>query len=138
MDFVRAANGYDVDAASDAAGLECRDPSLTIQSQAQDADINVIVKRFGLTGQLPQVLRPPSYEDFSESVDDYRSALDLVAAADASFMKMPAEVRKRFDNDPAEFVDFCNNPDNLEEMKKLGLVDVVAPVVPAVVVPAKP
>lgn len=135
--FFRSGFNYDVEAASVASGLKCEDKSLTIQSQSEEADINVIMKRFGVTGELPQVARPPTYGDF-EAVSDYREALDLINEANASFMKLPADVRKRFDNDAALFVDFCENPDNLPEMRKLGLAVPEAPVAPAVAEEAKP
>lgn len=118
--FPRVAGHYDVDAASLEAGLECKDESLTLQSQAQDADINVILKRFGVTGELPNGLRVPVYGNF-EGVSDYREALDLIREADRAFMSLPAEVRNRFANDAGAFVDFASNPANLEELRKMGL-----------------
>lgn len=105
---------------SDACALECKDESLTVQSQKDDADINVLLKRFGITGVLPQNVRPPVYADF-DAIIDYKSAMDAISAARDSFMAMPADVRDRFKNDPQEFVEFCSNPANLEEMRKLGL-----------------
>lgn len=111
---------YDPVEWSDQHGLECKDPSLAVQDQADEADINTIVRNFGITGKLPQSVRVPTYGDF-EGIDDYREAIEAVRAADASFMAMPAEVRSRFGNDPAAFVDFCSDPSNLPEMRKLGL-----------------
>lgn len=119
--FLRAPFNYDVDEVSSDSGLLCRDESLTLQSQAEEADINVLVRRFGVTGSLPQAGRaPPSYQDF-EGVFDYRSALDLLRSADDSFLSLDAAVRSRFDNDPALFVDFCTDPANIEEVRKMGL-----------------
>lgn len=117
---VRALFAYDTDAVSAANSLECLDPSLAQQHQAEEADINTIVKRFGLTGQLPSNVRAPMYGDFGEGMD-YRSAMLAIMEARQSFMKMPADVRARFGHDPAVFVDFCSNPENLDEMRKLGL-----------------
>lgn len=108
------------DALSASTGLCCEDKSLAIQSQAEEADINTIVKRFGLTGQLPQNVRVPLEDDFYEATD-YRSALEAVRQADESFMKMPASVRARFNHNPAEFVEFCMDKANLDEMHRLGL-----------------
>lgn len=105
---------------------------LTKQSFKEDADINVIVKRFGITGALPENVRTPQYGDFTAAVD-YQSALNAVIAAQESFMSMPADVRARFGNDPGAFVDFCNNPANRDEAVKLGLVDT-----PPVKVPPEP
>jgi len=104
----------------------------TVQASKEEADINTIVKRFGLTGTLPQNVRTPLSGDFTNAID-FRTAMDAVVAAERSFAAMPAEVRKRFGNDPAEFVDFTTavGPDgslsNIEEMRRLGLA-----------IPAKP
>lgn len=123
--IVRSLFAYDADAVSLETGLECRDKSLTVQDQRDEADINVLVERFGLTGQLPQNVRMPTYGDF-EGVGDYHAALNALKAAEAAFMEMPADVRKRFDNNAGLFVDFCSDPKNREEAIKLGLVEVKA------------
>lgn len=118
--FVRTPYNYDVDDVSFESGLLCCDVSLAQQNMLEETDINTIVKRFGLTGQLPQGVRVPSYGDFT-GVFDYQSALAAIDDAADSFYQMPADVRSRFDNDPALFVDFCSNPANLDEMRSLGL-----------------
>lgn len=110
----------DADEWSDANGLACNDPSLALQSQADEADINTIVRRFGLTGAMPTDVRAPMFGDFTE-VHDYKSALIALREAEASFMRMPAEVRARFQNDPQRFVEFCSDEKNGEEMLKMGL-----------------
>lgn len=106
---------------SEASGLHCLDVSKTVQSATEEADINTIVRRFNLTGQLPTDLRAPVYGDFT-GIGDFKSALNAVLQAEEAFMKMPAEVRSRFDNDAGLFVDFCSNPANVDEAVKLGLV----------------
>jgi len=135
--FVRSPYNYDVAAASRESGLECLDESLAVQSEAEDADINTIVKRFGLTGQLPENVRVPLASDFTEAMD-FKSAMNAIRAAQESFAEMPAHVRERFQNDPEKFVLFCTAEEggklaNLDEMRKLGLaVAAPEPVVPAV------
>lgn len=119
--FVRNPYNYDRDAASVDSGLECLDDSMTQQQFKDDADINVIVRRFGITGELPVGVRMPTYGDF-DLVNDYQSALEAMREAEASFMAMPANVRERFANDPQKFLDFCADSRNIEEARKLGLV----------------
>lgn len=119
MDW-RSGYNYDRDAVSQETGLRCMDKSLAIQSQAEEADINTIVRRFGLTGQLPQNVRVPLNVDFDD-VFDYQTAMNVIAEANQAFMRMPADVRARFQNDPGAFVDFCSDADNLPELRKLGL-----------------
>lgn len=119
--FIRTGNNYDMNAISIETGLSGFEKSLTQQHQKDEADINMIVKRFGLTGQLPSNIRMPSYGDFTDVID-YQSAMNAVKAAEESFMAMPAYVRNRFNNDPAKFVEFCSDEKNKDEAIKLGLV----------------
>jgi len=119
--FVRSEYNYDRDKASDESGLRCEDLSLTKQSFAEECDINTIVRRFGISGELPQNVVMPTYQDF-EGVFDFQTAMNAILQANESFMSMPAEVRARFNNNPALFVDFCSDDANMEEAIKLGLV----------------
>jgi len=119
--FVRSAYGYDADLVSYETGLDCVEPSMTQQSFKDECDINTILERFNVTGQVPVSPIDPQYGDFS-GVTDYQSALNAVIAAQAGFDALPARVRERFANDPAAFVDFCLDESNREEMIQLGLV----------------
>lgn len=96
------------------------EPSLTQQHMADECNINTIVRRFGLTGQVPVGMRLPQYGDFT-GVIDYQSALNAVMAAEKSFSSVPADIRKQFDNDPQKFLEFVDNPANLDKMYELGL-----------------
>lgn len=120
--FLRSPYNYDMAAASEQSGLTCPEPTLAQQQFAEEVDINTIMKKFNLTGQLPVGVRMPSYQDF-EGVFDFQTAMNAVIDAKDAFMKMPADVRKRFHNDPAEFVDFCSNEENYPEALKMGLVN---------------
>lgn len=123
MVFVRSGFpfNYDAEAASNESGIDCSvEPSRTKQSFAEEADINTIVRRFNLTGQLPQNVQVPQYVDFGE-VTDYFSAMLQVRAADEAFMALPAAVRARFHNDAGELVAFVSDPANADEVVKLGL-----------------
>lgn len=95
--------------------------SLTNQSDAQEADINILVKKFGITGQLPQVTGlQPLYGDFT-SADDYRTSLDKINAAKEAFQAIPAHIRKQFDNDPAKFIQFASDEKNIEKLREWKL-----------------
>lgn len=111
----------DHDSFSEAFGLECEDISLADQSQADAADINVIVRNFGVTGELPTNTRMPLALDFVEAVD-FQSAMNAIVEAERSFAAMPAKVRERFGNDPHRFIQFCDDPENKAEAERLGLV----------------
>ncbi|MEO5355606.1 MAG: hypothetical protein H7835_20730 [Magnetococcus sp. XQGC-1] len=83
--FLRSAYNYDVDAASNESALSDFEPTLALQSELEATDINVILKRFGITGQLPTAVRAPQYGDFT-GVSDYQSALAAISSAESSFM----------------------------------------------------
>ncbi|AXH78124.1 MAG: internal scaffolding protein [Microviridae sp.] len=117
----RAAYNYNAEAASDRSAIREWDPSRARQSDAHDADINNIVRRFGLTGQLPQGIRAPTFSDFSECVLDYQTALNAIKEAETSFLALPATVRERFSHDPQKLVEFCSDEANAAEMRSLGL-----------------
>lgn len=122
LPFVRSAFNYDMMEASIASGLTCLDPSLAVQDQRDEVDINTIVERFRITGLPPEDVRAPTSGDFTDVVD-FRGAMDAIVAARESFQRMLAPVRERFDNDPARFVDFCSDAKNRAEMLKMGLLD---------------
>lgn len=101
------------------------EPSLTQQSFKKECDINEIMRRFKASGDPAYLQKLGGYTeglygDFSD-VPDYRTALEQVKRAGDVFGALPAKVRARFSNDPAEFLDFCQNPANADELVNLGL-----------------
>jgi len=96
--------------------------SLTKQADAESADINNIVQKYLQTGVAPGMQGDPIYGDFSD-VNDFQAALEIVASANAQFAGLDANVRSRFGNDPANFLEFVNDKSNLEEMVKMGLAE---------------
>lgn len=97
--------------------------SLTNQHFAKDADLNNIIKRYGISdGAVPPVaLDPAFFGDFTDA-PDFRQALDNTREALEHFNALPADLRTRFRNDPVELWTFVTNPANAEEAVKLGLL----------------
>lgn len=124
--FVRTPYNYDMNKASRESGLATGEGK-THQSFKDESDINTIVRRFGVTGQLPQVTAP-RYGDFSEVVD-FRTAMDVVVAAEREFMKLPGSLRKRFGNDPQQLLEFVGNDKNRAEAEFLGIIPKPAEVI---------
>jgi phage internal scaffolding protein len=112
---------YDCDKNSDLAKFVFTSPSRTQQSFRDECDINNILRKFNVTGELPSGSVQPQYGDFS-GITDYQSALNAVMAAQDSFLALPAKVRAKFENDPALFVDWASDEANKDEMKALGLL----------------
>lgn len=101
------------------------EPSLTQQHFAHDADLNVIVKRYGITdGSIPVApLDPRFFGDFTNAPEDLRQVLDISRQAKDMFMALPAEIRTQFQNDPALLHDWVTNPANRDEAIKMKLVE---------------
>src|SRR5580765_5072286 len=85
----RAYGLYDADLLSLATAVGFFEKSLTQQHFKDECDINEIVRRFGLTGKLPENVKAPQYGDFT-GLSDYQTALNAVIAADEAFMELPA------------------------------------------------
>lgn len=102
------------------------DPSLTRQEFKDECDLEKIIARFstspeGLEAlQMTQNYVQSRFEDVTGFVD-YQTALAQVNAAEEAFMRLPAIVRTKFDNDPAKFLDFVDDPKNVDELVALGL-----------------
>lgn len=99
----------------------------TKQSFKDECNINFMLKTYQSGGKPPAVNHfPARYGDFSQS-RDLHSALNQVREAETAFDALPAEVRKRFGNDPGELLDFMSDAENAAEAAKLGLIDAEPP-----------
>jgi len=130
---------------SEVTGIIFIKPSMTKESYAKDADINVIVSRFLKTGELPSNLKDNGWtsQDFTSAPEDYQTALNLVNAARDQFLTLPAKLRDRFHNDPHKLELWLSDPANLEDSYKFGLrvrpvVDVINTPTPKPDIPDKP
>lgn len=107
---------------TDEFGIVFEDESLAVQASKEECDINTIVKRYLRTGELPQV-RQGAFADISGMVG-LADSLNMVIEAERSFMALPAEIRREFDNDPVKLVHFANStrPEDRERAVRLGLL----------------
>jgi phage internal scaffolding protein len=119
--------------------LECG-PGLAQQHFKDECDVNRILAKYQRTGLIDHVNRfNGDYADLSD-VPDFQASLDAVISAQEAFLTLPSSVRKQFDNDPAVFLDFVHNPDNRDEMVRMGLAKDPASIVqpePSVVPPVE-
>jgi phage internal scaffolding protein len=98
-------------------------PSMTKQSFKDECDINNIVRDFTpqYMAELTMLNQQAGlYQDLPDTID-YQMSLEALRATDAAFASLPAKIRARFDNDPAAFLAFFNDPANQDEAIKLGL-----------------
>lgn len=125
---------YDVDNASLETALDqVGQESMTQQHLGPDTDINLIVRRYGLTGEMPVRRELAAYGEFDEAMD-FQTLLHNVRAGEAAFARVPADVRAKFGNDAGVFLEWIHDDSNYAEAETLGLVPKreVAPVAPAV------
>lgn len=93
------------------------------QAKKDACDINKIIKRAEKTGFIGDPLqkrKTPIFGDF-QNVPDYQESLNRVIRMRNEFESLPADVRAKFKNDPANVIDFLADPKNKEEAIKLGL-----------------
>jgi phage internal scaffolding protein len=96
-------------------------PSLAKQSFAAETNINNILRKYHKTGLLDHVNKHQGdYSDLTLGTDYHENMTALIAAQDA-FDSLPSGIRTQFHNDPAEFLEFAQNGENIAEMISLGL-----------------
>lgn len=101
--------------------LRCSGVGRTKQSFKAECDINVIMSRYLKTGVLEHVRQGVArYGDVSGA--DFQEAQNFVAGAISMFHDLPSHIRTMFENQPALFFDFMENPANAAKARELGLV----------------
>lgn len=97
--------------------------SMTKQSFVPECDINNILRSYRATGQINHIRANAAqgvYEDLPDPID-YQTSLNILMEARDSFDSLPSAVRRRFGNDPREFLAFITNPANQDEAIAMGL-----------------
>lgn len=100
--------------------LNTEGDSLTQQQFADECDINSIMARYQRTGALEHFNRHgANYADVGAV--EFQDAMNLVINARQMFNELPSTLRKRFHNDPVQFYEFVQDPDNAEAAHELGI-----------------
>jgi len=93
----------------------------TEQNHKKECDVNYIIKKYDKTGLINHIQTIEA--EFGDVTGmDFQAMQNKVANAKTKFNALPAEIRSRFDNDPAELLKFMDDPNNREEGIKLGLI----------------
>lgn len=123
-------------------GIIFKEPTMTIQSEKDNCDINVIMNRYATCG-TPLPYRTdgvqPVYADVSE-LGDYMENYQRCKQAEEMFNALPSALRKELDNNPANLLPFIQDKANESRCIEFGLINkpiteapqtpVVAPSVP--------
>ena len=91
------------------------------QSHKDEVNINNIVKRAGGKELIQKVnaLKEWKFDDVTSN--DFQENMNAIIKARDTFADVPSGIRKKFDNDPAKFMDFVHNPENAQAMVDMGL-----------------
>lgn len=97
--------------------------SKTKQAMLAECDVNRIIKQFSATGQIKHISAKAALGAYTNLPNDmdFQSALNIVIEGEKAFATLPAKVRDRFGNSPAEFLQFLDDPKNKDEAIALGL-----------------
>lgn len=101
-------------------------PSLTQQQFKDEADINYIISMYNSSGVMPSFHgdgqpSEPIFADFAELPDSAQEMYNQMLQAKANFDNLPLDIRKRFNYDPGAFLEFVDNPNNVDELVAMGL-----------------
>lgn len=119
---------YDPVEEHDHCGIVFTMPSLTVQDEKDETNINYIVNKYadGQKGIATLDLGDSSqyaYLQFGDATlpGDYSTALELVSGVREEFYSLPAYVRAKFGHDPMNFINSLNDPATLEYLQQQGL-----------------
>lgn len=84
------------------------------------------MEKYHLTGHLNRPDKIARYGDFS-GYSDFHGLKNRLIQAEEEFMALPSQIRRRFNNDAGEMIDFINDPENATEAALMGLIEKIEP-----------
>lgn len=97
------------------------EPSLTIQEQKKQTDINHILAKYTKTGVIDHISKyDQTYGDVTGL--DYLQMQKQITEVNNMFMDLPSSERKKFDNDPSKFLDYLSQENAIVDMQD-GSID---------------
>lgn len=94
--------------------------SRTKQSMKDECDINNIMRKFIKTGAVAHVAKHGGEYGFA-SAQSFHEAMEVLRKGTEMFEDLPSDLRKKFHNEPAEFLQFVQDEKNADAMRELGL-----------------
>lgn len=91
------------------------------QAFKDETDVNRIIAKYQQTGAVSHANRfAPHYGE--ADAQDFHKAMNLVVATQQAFDALPSALRRRFSNDPGEWVEFLESADE-EDLRQAGLIE---------------
>ena len=95
------------------------DEVITEQNHKGSVDINEIVAKHGIDRIAQnQNLLAMQFDD--NPYNNFQEMMEMVAKGKTAFESLPAKTRSEFENNPAKYLDYINNPANREAMIERG------------------
>lgn len=95
--------------------------SLTLQAEAENADIPLIMEKYAKTGVINANIKSNLQFGDASMVPSYHEAYNLIAQSHELFDSLDAKIRSRFQNDPSNMINFIADKENYDEAVKLGI-----------------
>jgi len=103
--------------------VNCKGDGRVKQEFAKRSDINEILKRYKKSGVVDYISKNRGVFADVSGFGDFRELVQKVRSAHEAFEGLPASLRFRFHNDPAELLVFIKDASNRPEAIKLGLIE---------------
>ncbi len=101
--------------------------SRTQRQFRDECDINLIMAKYNKGHAIDHFTRRNASYGFASGLS-FTESMNLVIQAQNMFEDLPSNIRKKFANSPAEFLDFVQDESNADEMVELGLREAPSPV----------
>jgi len=96
--------------------------SKTDQSFRNEVNVNSIMAKYTKTGQITHLRQSRGQFMDISAVPDLMTAFDIVRSAEKSFMELPAVIRERLGNNPANMQDFILDSRNSDLLIEYGIL----------------
>lgn len=94
---------------------------LTEQSHLEQCDINIILADYSRTGFMRHAKENQGrYDDVTSY--DFQKSMETVANVKSMFEGLPSAIRNEFGHDPNNFLNYVQNPQNVNELAKRGIL----------------
>ncbi|AXL14630.1 internal scaffolding protein [Microviridae sp.] len=95
--------------------------ALTEQHHKDECDIHNIMRKQKKTGVIEHVNAYQGTYGEMPTGNEFHENMNIIAKAQTMFETVPSHLRNMFENDPAKFLDFMQDPKNKNKMEELGL-----------------
>lgn len=97
------------------------DPGLTEQHHKDSCDMSLIMRRYEKTGAIDHIKQYKGEYLDMPSGTDFQTAMNVIAEANSMFETVPSNIRNKFRNDPAAYLDYMQDPKNKKAIIDMGL-----------------